>query len=246
LDGSPAFTAKTDQPGHENGTRDFSSGSQLSRWYDRFRLRRRADARIVAWQSLRLIYVRVPKCANTAIAAAFPGGRVARVPARRLADDLADWLKFSFVRNPYARLVSTYCDKIHPASSTPGKLIDGVHHRFVSMGLPVYAGMPFEEFVEVVCELDDASTEKHLKSQSWHLYRDGRCIVDEIGRVESIGQHWPRLAERVGRPPRLRHLNPSRRRHLACYYSSATVRRRVADRYRMDFENFGYRTDRFD
>jgi hypothetical protein len=231
--------------GCENTTPSPAPTSPVSRWYDRFRPRR-ADARIVAWQKLRLIYVRVPKCANTALASAFPGGRESRIPARRLAVDLSDWLKFSYVRNPYARLVSTYCDKVLPEGSTRGKVLDGVHHRFVTMGLPIYAGMPFEEFVEVVCGLDDATTEKHLKSQTWHLYRDGRRIVDEVGRVESIRDHWPRLAKRVGRPGELRRLNPSRHRHYACYYPSATLRRRVADRYQMDFVNFGYCPDRFD
>lgn len=205
---------------------------------------RRHRARVVIWPAYRLIYVRVPKSGNTSIARAIPEGDKARICSRRLVRDYADWTTFSFVRNPYARLVSTYCQKIHPAPVTHGNIVDGVHRGFLDLGLPMSAGMSFEEFVEIACDFDDEATEKHLKSQTHHLFRHGRRLPDYVGRLETVNRDWARLITPLGLNNQLPHLNRSRHRHWSEFYRDTALRQRVADRYRSDFENFGYDLDR--
>jgi hypothetical protein len=200
----------------------------------------RQPVRVVIWPAHRLIYIRVPKGGNTSFARAIPGGDKTRIAPRRLGGEYRHWTVFSFVRNPYARLVSTYCQKIHAEPVTGGNIVDGVHHRFLELGLPMRAGMSFEEFACVACDYDDEHTEKHLKSQSHHLYRHGQLLPGYVGRLENINQDWARLIGPLGLRHKLPHLNPSRRRHWSEFYRSDALRQRVAQRYRNDFEHFGY------
>ena len=205
---------------------------------------RRSRARVVLWPAQRLIYFRVPKSGNTSIARGIPQGERTRIWLRDLQREYADWTTFSFVRNPYARLVSNYCEKIRADAATVGKFVRGVHHGFHELGLPMSAGMSFEEFAEIACDYDDEATEKHLKSQTHHLYRHGRRLPDYVGRLENMEQDWARLATPLGLDHSLPHLNRSRHRHWSEFYRDAALRQRVADRYRSDFENFGYDTER--
>jgi hypothetical protein len=182
----------------------------------------------------------VPKSGNTSIARAIPQGEKTRICARSLVREYADWTTFSFVRNPYARLVSTYCQKIHADAVTRGNVVGGVHRGFLELGLPMSAGMSFEEFAEVACDYDDSATEKHLKSQTHHLYRQGRLLPASVGRLENMDRDWARLVTSLGVRHPLPHLNRSRHRHWSEFYRDAALRQRVAERYRSDFENFGY------
>lgn len=169
-----------------------------------------------------------------------PGGETTRLTRPRLEQDYADWLSFSFVRNPCARLVSTFCQKIHAEPFTADNVIDGVHPGLVEMGLPLYAGMTVEDFVEVVCGLDDGATEKHLKSQTAHLYRDGRCLVTYVGRLESMAEDWRRVSAMAGLRHPLPHLNRSRHGDYTTYYRVPLLTRMVTERYQSDFANFVY------
>lgn len=201
---------------------------------------RRHPARIVIWPAHRLIYIRVPKSGNTSFARAIPQGDNTRICPRRLMREYSDWTTFSFVRNPYARLVSTYCQKIHAEPVTHGNIVEGVHHRFLELNLPMRAGMSFNEFADVACDFDDDHTEKHLKSQTHHLCRHGQLLPDYVGRLENRAQDWARLITPLGLRHELPHLNRSRHRHWSEFYGSDALRQRVADRYRSDFEQFGY------
>lgn len=201
---------------------------------------RRQRVRVALWPAHRLIYVRVPKSGNTSIARAIPHGERTRIYTRSLVHEYADWTLFSFVRNPYARLVSTYCQKINADPVTHDNIVRGVHRGFLKRGLPMFAGMSFEEFAEVACGYDDAATEKHLKSQTYHLYRKGQRYPDYIGRLENMDRDWARLAVPLGLDHSLPHLNRSRHRHWREFYRDPSLRQRVADRYANDFENFGY------
>ena len=205
---------------------------------------RRHRARVVLWPAHRLIYFRVPKSGNTSIARGIPQGEKTRIWLRSLEREYAEWTKFSFVRNPYARLVSNYCQKIHADPVTAGSIDRGVHHGFLELGLPMSAGMSFEEFAEVACDFDDVATEKHLKSQTHHLYRHGRRLPTYVGRLENMDRDWSRLVSSLDSSHPLPHLNSSRHRHWSEYYRDAALRQRIADRYRSDFENFGYDAER--
>jgi hypothetical protein len=196
-------------------------------------------SRVIVWDSPALVYVRVPKSANTSLRKAFPGGVQHRLDLRRLATRFPGHLHFSFVRNPWARLVSVYGQKLRPEPVNEGPYVDGVHHCFVRHGLPVRAGMPFEEFAEFACSLDDDQTEKHLKSQCCFLVRDGALAPSFLGRVETLAEDWRRLGAIAGFDTSLLRYNRSQHAPYSSYFDRRLAQR-VGDRYRADVETFGY------
>ncbi len=198
--------------------------------------------RVIVWQEPRLAYLRVPKNANSSLRVALPGGRQKRLDIRRLAERYPEHLSFSFVRNPWDRLVSTYSDKIRPEPVDDFYFARGVFRPFVRHGLPFRAGMPFEEFAEIACSLSDGQTEKHLKSQSHFLVRDGQVVPRFLGRLESAREDWARLGELAGFEAELPHRQLSEHPHYRGFYD-ARLAQRVGDRYRVDVETFGYDFD---
>lgn len=195
----------------------------------------RRRTRVVVWDAPRLVYLRVPKSGNTSICNALPNGERRKVDIRRLPRMLPGYRSFTFIRNPWARLVSTHAQKIQAEPVNDHFFQDGVHRGFVRLGLPMYCGMPFEAFAEVACGWNDEKTEKHLKSQSWFVVRDGVLIPDFVGRVESMCEDWKKL----GPLPPLPHLNRTLHEHYASFYDTR-LRNLVGDRYRADVEGFDY------
>ena len=198
-----------------------------------------ADTRIAVWKAHRLLYVRNPKCANTSIIGSIADAELGRAPRADIIHLEAGWTSFSFVRNPWARLVSTYQDKARGDANS--SRMEGLHIQgFLDAVIPIDTDMSFEAFCEVVCALPDSVTEKHLRSQSSVLLHKGKPIVAFIGKVESIQSDWADLMRRVGLDINLRHLNRSRHEHYSRYYRDSNLVNRVGDRYAEDIRNFNY------
>ncbi len=200
----------------------------------------RRRTRVIVSAQYRLVYLRVPKVANTSIRRALPDGVQERIVVRQLRQHYPDHLSFTFLRNPWDRHVSNWGEKNRAENLNNDHFIDGVHKGFVKLGFPFRAAMPFPEFAEFACSLSDAKTEKHLKSQCYFVVRDGAVAVDFIGRAESMREDWERLCDRIGEHIALGHHNASRRGSYRDYYDDA-LRERVGTRYREDTEMFGYR-----
>lgn len=191
-------------------------------------------------------YIQIPKAATRSIRAAlmdvcgvaeegfdsFEGRFSAHVPLTQVRKDAPGKVIFAFVRNPYARLYSAYVNKIVDAERSGGKNIFRCHGmRF---------GMGFEEFVDIVCAIDDAHVDRHLRSQSWFLADSNGIVPSFIGRLETFAQDWERL--RVALPV----LGPVGHKNKAAgevdyrqFYSERALAM-VFERYRNDFELFGY------
>ncbi len=195
---------------------------------------------MVRWPEHRLIYVRVPKCGNTSISKALPDGEKCRLSSTRLGGTHSGWTVFSFVRNPWDRLISTYFQKVDLERANPAKMIDGVYQGFRKLGMPVRPDMSFEEFAELACSIPDDKTDKHLRSQSSFLVRDGRIVPHFVGKLEWMNDDWKILTTKAGVSAELPHLNRTRHEHYSAYYRDARILNRVGDRYRADIEHFGY------
>jgi hypothetical protein len=195
--------------------------------------------RVIVWDDLHLVYLRVPKSANSSIRRSLPGGIQRRLDIRRLERRFPGYLSFSFVRNPWARLVSIWSQKILPEPITDRYNLAGVHRGFVARGLRMRAGMPFAEFAEIACAHSDDETEKHLKSQSYFLVRDGAIVPQFLGRVETMAEDWSRLAALAGFDLQVGHYNRTSHAPYTSFYDPGLVKR-VGDRYWNDVESFGY------
>ena len=197
--------------------------------------------RVAIWPQHRTLYLRLPKCGNSSVVAAMPNPEFRRLRPARLSASFDDWTTFTFVRNPWARLASTYRQKV-AAGATTSRLRDGVFEGFRECGMPVYSGISFAEFCELVCSFPDRDTEKHVQSQSYVLMYKGVAVVKNIGRVETISDDWRRIVELVGISAELPRLNVSNVEdsHYREYYRDSRLINLVGDRYANDVANFGY------
>ncbi len=215
--------------------------SRLKKMRGRYKDARLGRCRVAIWPEHRLLYLRLPKCGNSSVVAALPNPELRRLRSATLLSSFEDWTTFTFVRNPWSRLVSTYRQKVAPGATTR-RLKDGVYEGFLESGIPVYSGISFAEFCELACSFPDQATDKHLQSQSYVLMHKGEPVVKNVGRVETISEDWRRIAEIVGITVELPRLNVtnSESGHYREYYPDSRLVNLVGDRYASDVANFGY------
>jgi len=199
----------------------------------------KGKGRIFIWHRDNIVYLRVPKSGNTSMCNILEGGSKKIVDLSRLRTLYPGCKVFSFVRNPWARLVSGYNQKMSQpelSGERPAKRLREIDRRF-------RPGMGFEEFAKLVCVLPDDRTEKHFRSQSYFLKHEGQLIPDFVGRLEQIEQDWPVLQEVMGVQLQLRHANKAGDADYRSYYSDTGIRDLVANRYAEDISTFGYEFD---
>ena len=140
-----------------------------------------------------------------------------------------NYFKFTFVRNPYDRLVSFYENIVQK------------HNRFREYYLFGYLRRDkgFPDFCKKVCRIPFCLADMHFESQYYLLYdKQGNCRVDHIGKYENLAEEYEWIREKYGLAP-LGRLNPSGKRNWMDYYTRKTAQL-VYKKYRKDFETFGY------
>lgn len=153
---------------------------------------------------------------------------------------LTSAFRFAFVRNPLDRLASCYQDKITSARKGRSSIF-GVYSRGTYPFLPhaeFVPGMPFSEFVELVCRIPDKFADRHFRSQHLFVYHKGRQAVDFVGRFECLAEDWLQICNRVPLGP-LSEQNASAGEDFRSMYTPATARL-AARRYATDVRLFGY------
>jgi hypothetical protein len=212
-----------------------------------------------------LIYFWVPKAASTTIKSVLsslefgtpPGPPLELLSSRRCSGirsprqagfsvfqrlaKSAEALRFTFVRNPYARLLSAWSDRFQGRP-----LIEGhpsinsyrAHRAAISRSLPDGPDqtLSFPQFVEfataTVDQQDDFVTVPGLR-------------LNLIGKVESFQTDFARVLDHIGvtNEARARYLqlaaNPSSHQAWQDYYTDALAGR-VYRAYERDFDKFGY------
>lgn len=199
------------------------------------------DIRVIVWDQHKLLYVRIPKSGNSSVRKAIGDGEECRRSAARIMQLDDSWTAFSFVRNPWARLVSVYRQKVSDEATTK-RLVNGVYQGFTEHGISIHRGMRFEEFCEVVCDIPDQQTDKHLQSQAHSLIRLGRPIVPYIGKMERMEADWQQLMDATGLSFQLPHLNRTshNNEHYSRFYTNSALINLVGDRYADDIRYFDY------
>jgi len=219
-----------------------------------------------------VIYIAIPKAASTRIRAILSGigGRYSRKlnPGRwgkrrepertshigfislyRLAKNPGTFC-FSFVRNPYARVLSCWSEKFQGKPLVPGLLpiIDDYLARRAQIDPKLPHGpdqtLPFESFVtfaETSAHLDVA--EVHLRAQTDHLDAPG-IPVEFIGRVESFNDDFAVVLDRLKASDEIRReavtkANESTHKPWLEYYTP-DLAERIYRAYESDFDRFRY------
>jgi hypothetical protein len=137
--------------------------------------------------------------------------------------------RFAFVRNPWDRLVSIY--HFHRSLAASGKDFRGNWPEWPEIAARMAATGNFGEWIK---------TGIYARPQlDWVADRDGRLLVEFVGRFEQIERDFAHVQHRIGVTAPLPHLLRTEHRPYREYYDSET-QGLVARHYRRDIDAFGY------
>ncbi len=210
-----------------------------------------SSAKIISHR-YRFVYIAIPKVATSTFRHILLSKKQTDIGATVLYMDTPTLLrqlpetnkycKFSFVRNPWSRVVSCYRNKIQEV-----RVIG--HLSIMSRFKGLRPGMDFEEFVEWLAsrEGSDEKADRHWVSQHRILAgANGELACDYVGKHESLQDDFDHICRILSLPQnplsmvygvsRSGFASPTYYRE---YYTSRT-RELVAERYQKDIELFGY------
>ncbi len=154
-----------------------------------------------------------------------------------------DYFHFTFVRNPYDRLLSCYKDKVdNPELRNPTNrwAINGEHRGFVEGygNLVGFKKMSFSDFVHFVTQIPDKHCEGHFVPQHYLLDLE---TLDFIGRLENFEQDFSYVKEQISLSDDIKpeKLNSTKHGPYQNYYDDE-LRKMVAKKYAQDLEIFNY------
>lgn len=136
-------------------------------------------------------------------------------------DDFADWFKFSFVREPVARLVSCWKNKV--VESNMFEFDEGMYEKM----------KVFEFFLTWVEAQDIDTAEEHLQSQ--HMLIDHQNL-NFLGKLESFESDLQTVAEKIGMP--LKNIHKKNQSTNQKIELSEEISNRIKKIYAKDFELF--------
>jgi hypothetical protein len=136
------------------------------------------------------------------------------------------YFKFSFVRNPWDRVVSAWVNKV----------VD--HNRWNFDEATLRELQEFRNFVTYLETLDLSVCDQHLRRQSDLIDLNN---LDFLGRFESFDRDFAEVCHRLGLPdyePAVHNQSPKRNDYRS-YYDDALAER-VSNLYRKDIQLFNY------
>lgn len=140
-----------------------------------------------------------------------------------------DVQKIAFVRNPFDRIVSCYCNKI-TKKDFQFMTVNGLNEN-----------TSFEQFVDYICEIPDSNSDRHFRSQFTYIFdHNANLIANYIGRFESFNQDFEEIIKRFQLPSiEIPHWNKESKKHYSEFYTDAIVEK-LKKRYEIDLLLFGY------
>jgi hypothetical protein len=176
------------------------------------------------------------------------GNRVAEARTWLTEHEKETYCIFTFVRNPFDRIVSAFCNKVIEKNI----LIEDVHFRKKQSWETVFPeemrneAVSFKRFLlRYVSQVSDKQIENHFKSQHNTLYGDPGAAPIQfnfIGHMEQFKDDWSRLSELCGETlpyPRVINVSSSKN-DFESYYIDEEMVDIVYDRYKNDVVVFGY------
>ena len=188
------------------------------------------------------IYIHIPKVAGTSIWRVLLDGKTKRDHIPYTAFLVADkekfknYYKFTFVRNPWDRVVSSYEYLLHGGNQSDDLYFKDLFTKQYDT---------FEKFVLDYLDTDKIHEILLLKPQYLWIYDyKGECKVDFVGRFETLDQDFLKVAKHLNITDKLPHINKSKRRKdYKSYYENKEVLNKVSELYKKDIELFNYKFD---
>ena len=193
------------------------------------------------YHSTRSIFVHIPKTAGTSVGEAIYGDWVGHVPLSRFAafDErkFRKYFKFSFVRNPWDRLLSAFAHLKGNGEPLAAREVAWSETHLSSIAT-------FEDFV---LKLRDAEfrglivNDVHFRPQVDWIILPGsdQIAVDYLGRFESLDEDFAQIARRLGVRKPLAIRKASQRPPYREAYSAA-MRGIVDEIFQKDIKLLGY------
>jgi hypothetical protein len=141
-------------------------------------------------------------------------------------------MTFTFVRNPYDRLLSFYKSKVVGGQAP---------FSYYQRRLGITRSASFADLVNKITSTDPALLEHHAAPQSMILCDDTEARAAFVGRLEDIARDWEVIQKLTGLRSTLGRCNTTPASPAPLY--NRTLRDRVYEYYRNDFELFGYARD---
>ncbi len=163
-----------------------------------------------------------------------------QLPPEMIEDALTapTYRRFVVVRHPVTRLLSCYLDRMQRPNSNARKLVG----KWLNVERD--QTITLEQFVGAICEKEDRELEQHFRPQADFIAHPTIAISDYI-RFEQIREQLPVLLSELGmrNPPSMdEYFSPPATgadKKVREYFTSALLAK-VKERYRSDFEAFGY------
>ena len=128
-----------------------------------------------------------------------------------------EYFKFTFVRNPWDRMVSTYF----------------YHNGFQALS--------FKEYTTTLLDSEGSKGwKRHASCYNYIFGENTTTTIDFIGKIENFEEDFNIVCNKIGIPrQKLPHKNKTNHKHYTEYYDDET-KQIVAERYAKDIEYFGY------
>ena len=142
-----------------------------------------------------------------------------------------DYFKFTFVRNPYDRIVSNWNYK-KKSKHMWEKYGEGEHGHYLECVKLFKKFKNLKQYAESLWV---------RPCYEWVYDETGNNLLDFIGKLENIQEDFNIVCDKIGIPKQhLPHQNKSKHKHYTEYYDDET-RKIVAEKYAKDIEYFGYK-----
>jgi hypothetical protein len=187
------------------------------------------------------IFIHIPKTAGISVSVSLLGKGIGNMSALYYLtlfgkEDFNNYFKFTFVRNPYTRLVSAY-EFLKAGGAGP---VDAKNAQAVQP----YSNL--EDFVITYLTPSTAKVNRYFRPQNQFICdSDNRILVNYLGRFETIEEDYDYIRNKIGTGEPLQKLNvtKSKKDSMEHYYTSNDMIQKVISIYEKDFELLGYSKD---
>lgn len=199
----------------------------------------------------KLIYLEMPKVANCAIKISMLQREfeddysiqkeALKYTVHSLNDEFKDYYKFTFVRNPFERIVSCYESKYHKDKKMIGKVLKELEYTHYLFGY-IKRDRGFTNFLCKIVLIPDSYKDHHFKPQYRIVYgKDNKNRVDFVGKYENLNQEYQQIVNKFHLDG-LKIYNQTARNNYMEYYNKFTARLAYFI-YRKDIQYFGYQKE---
>jgi len=180
-------------------------------------------------EKYKCIFVHVIKTGGMSVASALDMKDLnCHVPAKHIKENVGanlwnDYFIFSFVRNPWDKIVSQY-------------FFNGEKFCMKHLGRPA----DFTEYIVEIVGRDKFYSMYEPRNLPYIVDDKGKQLVDFIGRFENLQKDFDLVCDKIGMPKKvLPKINQSKHDHYTTYYNKKT-KNIIAQKFKDDIEYFGY------